>query len=129
MNLHELRQHLAVFEPDCRIIGNVTQREIVQAIDDATGVSDAHDRTPGIWQNDLLAICLDKVAHTSWYWNAAPAYQQDRWEQCPRAQAQRLHVHLTNATVLHISMKFADSFVRALNMFWETRSRDLTPKI
>lgn len=77
----------------------------------------ASDDTPGIWQNATCTIVLAHV--TSTWWMGLDIIKGHVW--CARASADRLQVLTASGPFYIDNVVEGDSFVRALNMYWEIR--------
>ena len=79
------------------------------------------DSTPGIWQDDSVVLMLAHIAFCTW---AGP----DDSDMPPgtkiveREKADRLLVYFISKDTLRIGPTSGDSLVRALNLYWETRT-------
>jgi hypothetical protein len=84
------------------------------------------DSTPGIWQNERWTIVLAHVTHCIWSLGSASA---------SREHADHLVIHFSDGGMLELyatdatgpeartaaRLEMGDSFVRALNQYWETK--------
>lgn len=78
-----------------------------------------NDQTPGLWQDDEFVIVLSRVTCTAW----SVADEDDEWTTVPRSQADALRVwlHGDDEPIKLRPAEKGESFIRALNLHYETR--------
>lgn len=89
--------------------------------------TDEHSSTPGVWQDDMFVIVLAHVVRC-WWGKVSPAYPTTGENvACEHANASFFAIdHVScigHPTQTLLTKTQGESFVRALNLYWEIATR------